>query len=268
MLDGLPVNGIARKKRKKPFPPIAGREFRLAGDLEAEINKIRQTYKPHNEPVKGADGALLLCYMRHHESLDDAEIRHGEMRSIEIRHNPKVFRGFNRPEFDQYQIWLVFADGYAEPFSYKLSQNLFGVVEDHCSASRRRLRWINNAARHLVREQVEEYVIVHLDFEGTCEISGKVLSRVEAEAHHTGRSFKWLLFDFLVEWCAKTSTNPNAIIVCDTDTIGGKKFEDDELCDAWLLYHANHAQLQVLSGTEHRKQHKGSIQPPWGELFS
>jgi hypothetical protein len=104
-------------------PPIAGRQFKLFGELEAEINRIRKEYRPHNEPVQGLDGALLQCYMRYHEGIEGAELRHGEMRTIEIRHNPGVFRKSGAPECVQYQIWIVFADGYGEPFSYMLDQN-------------------------------------------------------------------------------------------------------------------------------------------------
>ena len=258
---------LGRRKRKKPFPPLAGREFKLVKDLQAEINRICQTYRPHNEPVCGPDGALLLCYMRHHDGVEAAETRHGEMRTIEIRHNLSVPLGYKRPIYDQYQIWLVFADGYAEPFSYSMDQNSFGVVDDSCAASRRRLRWIDRAARLLVSDQVLEHLQVHMDFDGTCEISGASLAPLEAEVHHAGRSFKWLLYDFLTDWCASNGLSPNAIEICSTDTIGGKKFESDELCEAWCIYHASNAQLQVLSGVEHRKQHTGMVQPPWGELF-
>ena len=260
--------GIAKRQRKKPVPPIAGRQFKLFGELEAEINRIRKEYRPHNEPVQGPDGALLQCYMRYHEGIEDAELRHGEMRTIEIRHNPGVFRKSGAPECVQYQIWIVFADGYGEPFSYMLDQNSFGTVNDHCAASRRRLQWINNAARCLIRDQIEEYLGVHLEIDGRCEVSGAELSRGNAEVHHAGRSFKWLLFDFLNDWCSKMIYDPNDIAVIVTDTVGGRKFEDDDICDAWLQYHALHSQLQVLSGVEHRKQHRGSIQPPWGELFA
>jgi hypothetical protein len=257
---------IARKQRKKPLPTIAGRQFKLVAELEDEINRIRKHYRPHNEPVRGLDGALLQCYMRHHESLEDFEQYHGEMRAIEIRHNFKVPRGCGAPECVQYQIWIIFEDGYDYPFSYKISENSFGVVEDHCAASRRRLKWINKAARHLIRDQIEEHVSMHLETDGKCEISGVELNRSQAEAHHVGKSFKWLLFEFITEWCNQTNVNPNSIIVLDTDTVGGKSFEDD-MCDAWLLYHARHSRIQVLSAAEHRKQHTGSVQPPWGELF-
>jgi len=259
---------ISRRKRRKPLPVIAGRQFRLVQDLEAEINRIRQAYRPHDEPVQGPDGELLVSYMRHHDAIEYAEACHGEMRWIEIRHNLGVTRMPGRPECDQYQIWLIFADRYAEPFSYRLACNSFGTVDDACAISRSRLRWIDRAARCLVQDQVIEHIAAHMDFEGTCEISGVELDRQYAEAHHTGKTFKWLLFEFLTEWCNKTGTNPSEIVVIDTDTVGGRKFEDDALCDAWMLYHAQNARLQVLSGVEHRKQHKGTIQPPWGELFT
>mgnify|MGYP006280817849 CR=1 FL=1 len=259
---------ISRRKRRKPLPLIAGRQFKLVRDLQFEINRIRQTYRPHNRPVQGLDGELLLAYMRYHDAIECAEACHGEMRCIEIRHNLSVPRMPGRPECDQYQIWLIFEDGYAEPFSYMLASNSFGTVDDTCASLRSRLRWIDRAARCLVQDQINEYITVHMDFEGTCEISGVELDRQYAEAHHTGKTFKWLLFEFLTEWCNKTNASPNEIVVIDTDTIGGRKFKDDALCDAWMLYHAQNARLQVLSGVEHRKQHKGIIQPPWGELFA
>lgn len=259
---------LTRKRRVKPLPPIAGRQFQTVAELEDAINQIRKTYRPHDEPVRGADAALIMAYMRHHDSIEDAEQVYGELRHICITHNKEVFRGRGRPECDQYQIRLVFADGRSVPFSYKSSYNNFGVLNDGCVASRRRLRWINRAGRCLIVDEIREYLNVHLEFDGTCELSGKALTPDTADVHHAGLSFQWLLFGFLVDWCQSTGADPNAIAVRRTDDVGGHVFEDDALCDAWLAYHANHAQLQVLDKEVHFQQHVGATKPPWAELFA
>lgn len=36
---------------------------------------------------------------------------------------------------------------------------------------------------------------------------------------------------------------------------------------AWVQYHCENAELQILDGEIHRQQHKGMRKPPWGELF-
>lgn len=263
----MTATGLPRKKRQRPLPSIAGRQFKGVGELEAAINAIRQTHAL-DTPLRGADAALMWAYMSHHESFEDAVEIHGELRNIFIRHNPSVFRAKGRPLCDQNQIRLVFANGFEEPFTYKADRNNFGVVNNELNALRRRLHWVDKAARCLVMDEVDEYKRHHIEAGGVCEITGAPLDLSTADAHHYGTSFKWLVFNFLTSWCDENCVDPNAIEIIDTDTVGGKSFADDAIAEAWQEYHACHATLQVLLREVHLEQHKGMVAPPWIELFS
>lgn len=261
---------LPRKRRSKPLPLIAGREFRTMGELEKAINTIRQTYWPHGQPLEGAEGELMTAYMRHHQSIDDAEAHHGPLRHIEVRHNRNVTLLPGRPECDQYQLWLCFEDGYAEPFSYRADANNFGVQEDGYGLLRRQLKWVKAAGRCLIAGDVRDYLVTHLDDGGTCEVSGQELTWLSAEVHHNGHEngFQWLLFELLRRWCGWHDCDLSSVTVIDTDNEGGKRFADDELCEQWLLFHSIRADLLVVHGTVHRQLHKGIQPPPWLELFN
>jgi hypothetical protein len=257
---------MQRKRRQRPLPPIAGRTFSGIGELEAEINRIRREYTPLDTPVEGPDGVLLLCWMHHHQDFEDAALRHDGFRHLEIRRNlgVTVTNDFG----DQNQIWLCFVDGYAEPFSYKAAKNNFGVVEDGFAAIRRRKQWITQAARCLVRDDVQERIQLHLETEGVCEISGTPLTRRNTEAHHAGVSFNSMLHTFLADYCTSFGVKPQEIEVVDTDTIGGKAFGNDGLNEAWVQYHCENAVIQILDGKTHREQHAGMTKPDWVSLLS
>jgi hypothetical protein len=261
---------LPRKRRVKPLPPIAGHEFRTVADLERAINSIRQNYRPHNQPLTGPDGELMHAWMRHHQSIEDAELHHGPMQCIEVRHNTKVTLLPGRPECDQYQLWLCFQDGYSEPFSYRADANEFGVQQDGYASARRQLKWVKSAGRCLIGDDIRDYLSFHLDNNGTCEVSGQALTIDSAEVHHNGhkRGFQWLLFCHLGRWCERNGCDLSGVVVIDTDSEGGKRFADDDLCEQWILFHSIRADLQVVHGAVHRQLHKGVQPPPWIDLFS
>lgn len=259
---------IPRKKRVKPYE-IAGRSFARVQDLEAEINRIRREYRPHNVPVEGEDGRLLTAYMLEHESLPEAEAQHGQLTHIQIEHNLSVIA--YREEADQYQITLYFEDGSSEPFSYRLQKNNCFVVDDGFAQARRHVTWLRRAARDTVAGDIEEHRQVHMEYDNTCEISGVVLLDGTAEVHHDhrrGLSFDWMLFTFIKQWYEDRQLDAASIAVEDVDTIGHKRFADPDLCTAWLQYHATTAVLQVLHADVHRQQHVGLVQAPWATLYA
>ena len=261
------AQGAARKRRQKPLPPIAGRHFQLVRDLEGEINRIRCEYRPHNQPVAGDDGRLLWEWMGAHEALDLAVERHGPLCRIEIRHNPKVPCAWGRPLSDQHQITLVFADGFEEPFSYKATHSLFGVTPSGTEQEQRQWRWLKRAGRQLIADDIREFRDTHLEVDGRCELSDELLSVENADVHHMGAGFGWMLFSFLHEHCRDAGITGFEIEVVDTDNIGGKRFADERLCEAWITHHIEEARLQVLTREVHKQQHVGLKPAPFMHLF-
>ena len=257
-----------RKRRQKPLPLIAGRQFELLRDLEGEINRIRRWYRPHHQPVTGPDGELLWAWMSTHEALPLAEERHGPLCRIEIRRNHNVYRGPGRPECDQHQITMVFADGFVEPFSYRAAHNLFAVIPTGTEQEQRQWRWLKKAGRQLIADDIREFRDTHLETDGRCEISGEPLTIENADVHHVGAGFGWMLFSFLREHCLEHGLNGFDIEVIDTDNVGGKRFTDEALCEAWVQHHCEIAHLQVLTREVHDQQHVGLARAPFMELFN
>ena len=253
--------------RKRQPPLIAGRQFSGYGVLEAEINRIRREYLPHNQPVAGADGELLGEWMAAHESIDDAVERHGPVQHIELRWNPDVYKKPGRPEHDRNQITLVFADGFAEPFGYQKDKNLFGVIPSGFERHKRHWRWLKTAGRCLIADDIREFRDVHLGTDGHCEISGTTLSIENVEIHHRGVTFGWMLYGFLSSHLSETGLSGFDIEVIDTDSVGGKRFADEALCDAWVAHHCAEADLQALEMKVHRQQHVGLKRPNFLNLF-
>ena len=257
-----------RIKRQKPIPLIAGRHFKGYGDLEKEINRIRQQYDPHDTPMQGHDARLVTEWMAHHEAFDEAVERHGPLRHIEVRWNPGVYKAPCRPEYDRNQLTLVFADGFTEPFGYQASKNLFGVIPNGYEKHATRWRWIKTAGRCLIADDIREFRDNHLDADGYCEISGTLITLQTVEIHHSEVPFGWMLFGFLRDHFDITGQDAFDVEVVDTDTVGGKRFADDDLCDAWVQHHCQQAQLQALDAKVHRQQHVGLEKPPYLKLFN
>ena len=256
---------MARKKRQKPLPPIAGRVFKKVSDAEAEIRQILKTYEPLDTAVEGSAGELLTAWMKTHESMPYTEERHGPLMHVEIRLNHEVRCADPK---DRRQVWCIFNDGYADPFSYKAARNNWGVVVDeHTANAKRHEHWIKKAGRCLIKPDTDEYRQVALEGIGKCEISGEVLTYGNADVHHDGLSFSWLLFNFIAGHCKNNSIKMIDINVVDVNTYGDKAFEDDGLTEAWIQYHAENAKLLCITKEVHRTLHKNMEKPPWEELY-
>lgn len=256
-----------RKKRQRPLPPIAGRYFAGITELQDEINRIRREYGPLDTPMVGPDAELVAAWMEHHESIEEAIERHGPVRHIEVRWNPGVYKGSGRPEHDRNQLTLVFADGFAEPFGYQAAKNLFGVIPSGYERQATRWRWMKTAGRCLIADDILEFRDSHLETDGRCEISGVPLTVATVEIHHSAMPFGWMLYSFLREHLMATGLDGFDIEVIDTDTVGGKRFADDDLCTAWVQHHCEQAVLQALDVKVHRQQHVGLEKPPYLDLF-
>ena len=256
---------MARKKRQKPLPPLAGRVFTKVSDAEAEIRHILKTYEPVKTPVEGSDGELLTAWMRTHESMPYTEERHGPLMHIEIRFNPEVTCADPK---DRRQVWCVFNDGYADPFSYKAARSNWGVTVDvRVANGKRHEHWIKRAARCLIESDIEEYKQVVIEGSGKCEVSGDQLVYGNADVHHDGLSFSWLLFNFITQCCDTHAVKMTDIEVVDVNTHGDKTFADNALAEAWIQYHAENATLLCVTKEAHHTLHKNMEKPNWEKLY-
>lgn len=256
---------MARKKRQKPLPPLAGRVFTKVSDAEAEIRRILQTYEPVETPVEGDDGELVTAWMRNHESMSYAEDEHGPLLHIEIRFNPNV-RAKN--PIHRRQVWCVFSDGYADSFSYKADRSNWGVVIDEKTANAKmRSHWAKKVARLLIDSDIEEYKQAVVEGEGVCELSNRPITLETAEVHHEGLSFMHLLHSFMKEWCITSNKTIGDVEVVKTNSYGGKKFADDQMNTDWIQYHAENAKLVCVHEEVHDTLHKNMEKPNWEELY-
>ena len=260
----MTLPSMARKTRIKPLPPLAGQYFKTVTALEDEIRKILKTYVPLDTPVIGCYGELLTAYMKTHESMAYQEERSGPLMHVEIRFNPAV--RCPKPE-DRRQVWCVFSDGYAAPFSYKVARSNHGVIETGDTRSKMHKTWICRAGRCLIEPDIIDYRQVILESSGVCELSGEPLSRLNADVHHQGLSFQWLLFTFVKNYCFENSYTLKDIEVVDTNTYGSKKFALDVLNEDWIQFHSANADLVCVTKDEHYKLHKNMPAPNWSELF-
>lgn len=256
-----------RKRRQRPLPAIAERSFAGITELQDEINRIRREYQPHDVPMVGADAELVAAWMQHHEAIEEATERHGPVQHIEVRWNPGVYKGPGRPEHDRNQLTLVFADGFAEPFGYQAAKNLFGVIPSGYERHATRWSWIKTAGRCLIADDIREFRDNHLEIDGRCEISRVPVTVQTVEIHHSSTPFGWMLYGFLRDHLAATGLDGFDLEVIDTDSVGGKRFADDELCERWIEHHCQQAELQALEAKVHRQQHVGMQKPPYLELF-
>lgn len=256
---------MERKKRVKPYPPLAGRTFAKVSELEAEIRRILKTYPTLNTPVEGEDGELITAYMRTHESLAYQEERSGPLQHVEIRFNPAIT--CSKPE-DRRQVWLVFENGDAEPFSYKAVRSNWGVENIEEATFRTHRTWVSRAARCSVNKDINEYRQAVLEGPGVCELSGEKLSIADADVHHDGRSFQWLLFDWCKSYCeTKQITFAQlASKVRDLDTKGTKDFGEESTNESWVDYHTKNARLVCITKKVHRTLHRNMPEPPWKKL--
>lgn len=255
---------MERKKRKKPYPLLAGRAFSRVSDLEAEIRGILKNYVPLNAPVQGENGDLLTAYMKTHESLSYQEERSGPLKHVEIRFNPAVTAA--KPE-DRRQIWLIFENGDEEPFSYRAARSNWGVEAAEDTRFKLHRTWIRRAGRCLIKKELDEFRQVVLEGEGLCELSGEQLSAANADIHHEGLSFEWLLFNFFKEYCAEHKSCLIDVTVVDTNSYGTKCFESEQVNQGWIEYHAKNARLICVTKDQHYKLHKNMPKPPWSELY-
>ena len=267
MQSPITQTAAPRKVRQRPLPLIAGRQFKGITELHDEINRIRREYRPHDRPLTGSDGRLVWEWMKTHEAMELAVEAHGSACRIEVRHNPSVPNAPGAPEYNQYQFWLVFADGFEDKFGYQASKNLFGVSPTGFERQQLQWKWLRAAGRQLIADDIHERRDAHIEWDGRCEISGQELRVENTEVHHQGMGFAYMLFFFLRDYCREKGCTGFDVEVIDTDNVGGKRFADEELCEAWVQHHCMEARLQVLEREVHQAQHVGMAKAPYLELF-
>lgn len=108
---------------------------------------------------------------------------------------------------------------------------------------------LSKAARNEIAIQILCFKYKELRHPIQCPISGILLTSINSHVDHKDPEFI-LLFE---NWMKHNNYNIADIqIVCNkTDT----KFKDRDIALGWRVYHSLHAELRLMSGESHRKQH-------------
>jgi hypothetical protein len=209
------------------------------------MRQIRKTAEL-DVPLEGEQHAFTEAYMSFHEDWDRRLEEHGPVEAFIVELNEMV------PGPDKRQVWAYHVDGFGDNFSTQPEKSYFGYIADDPRIQlRKRKRRVTQAARQIVREQIEDLKHGHPP---------------ELVGHHAGETFDQLLYRFLKDKLKLSHLDQLEIV--DMDTAGQKRFTQ-EVSEQWAAFHEQEAELVLVTEAEHKLIHaKHPEEADWSALIN
>lgn len=216
---------------KKQTFNVAGESFKTKKDLTERVRGILYAYK-EGETLNMFDHLFMADLLQFHSSAEQ-KIGCG-VASMFVKTNP-VYGGNTRG------FWLTREDGTSTDFSFL-----------ECISPSSQIKKVKSAFRTAIEPFTMQFKCDF--FEGkpgritTCEYTGEIITIANSHVDHKPpTTFEKLFTDFIEQF--HVDVESVALIGPSHDNVLQDELVDDELKQAWIQYHNEHAVLRVISAT-------------------